>query len=109
MATGRWKELLWPFGGTVLGIFLIPVAIAQYPDFVNANRWLLPSSVVVVAICWIVPLARHKNIVRMFQWILTLGGGWIAISVIVCLMAILTLGLGCIELFRFHEQHLAKV
>jgi hypothetical protein len=87
----------------------MPIVIAQYPDFFNANRWLLPGSVSLVMICWIAPFAIPRNIVPLVLWICTLSKVWIALSVATALLLTTALGVGCVDLFRFHARHLASV
>lgn len=100
----RIKESLWPLGGTILGVFVMPIAIAQYPEFFNENRWLLPVSVIVVILCWSVPLLIHENARKLFVWSCKTIG--IVATVIVIIVAggiVLCLGHG---LVRFHVSHL---
>jgi hypothetical protein len=47
----RWSDVLWPLGGTVIGLLVVPLAIDQYPEFFHENRWLLPLSVCFVVTC----------------------------------------------------------
>jgi hypothetical protein len=102
----RWKDVLWPIGGTVFGLIVMPVAIAQYPDFFNNNRWLLPLSVGVVLLCWIFPILIHENA----KWLVgqLWGHGPLGKIAVVCLMAVL-IGLALIgsrKLFHMHADHL---
>jgi hypothetical protein len=105
----RWKDILWPFAGTLFGLLVVPIAIAQYPDFFNENRWLLPVLMSVVAICWLLPLFVHKNSQRLWGWIVNRGGGSIAIFVVAGAMALSLAVMGWIRLFHYHEKHLASV
>jgi len=105
----HWKEILWPLGGTLFGLFVVPIAIAQYPDFFNENRWLLPASVFIVAVCWLLPLLIPRNIQRLLVWVISRGGGSIAVSILLALGLLVALGFGCVRLFRLHEKHLSAV
>jgi hypothetical protein len=101
-----WKEILWPLGGTVLGLIAVPVAIAQYPQFFNNNRWLLPVSVLIVILCWIVPLLIHENTVRIGSWIWSGGIAKRTLGITAILALIALAGFGALRLFRFHANHL---
>jgi hypothetical protein len=102
----RWKDTLWPIGGTVLGLIAMPVAIAQYPDFFDNNRWLLPLSVLVVLACWIVPLLIHEN-ARFFVgrfWSHSLLGKLSVVASIALLVFVFFVGSK--KLFQRHTKHL---
>lgn len=100
----KWKDILWPLGGTVLGLLAMPVAIAQYPDFFNNNQWLLPASVFVVVACWVVPLLLHKNAWNVYLWVERFLGRWLTIALSLVVVGIIVLG--GYRLFRFHADHL---
>src|ERR1700686_5856144 len=85
----NFSDFLWPLGGTVFGLLVVPVAIAQCPKFFNENEWLLPASVVVVVICWLVPLLLHNRARRISSAIFAAGNaGKILLSVIFLAIAI---------------------
>src|SRR5438445_11440567 len=63
----KYRDTLWPLGGTVLGLLVVPIFIAQYPDFFNENRWIFPVSVVIVGICWLIPLLLHERAQRTYD------------------------------------------
>jgi hypothetical protein len=102
----RWKEALWPFAGTLLGIFVVPVAIAQYPEFFNQNHWVLPVSVVVVILCWVTPLFIHENAKRLAKWIWSRGPVRKTAGIITFAGLIVLILLGGRALLRFHINHL---
>jgi hypothetical protein len=106
LASSRSKEILWPLGGTVLGLIAMPVAIAQYPEFFNNNRYLLPLSVGVVITCWVVPLLIHENAVRILKW--SWSGGFAAKVITALSISAIIFGLffGGRKLFKFHDAHL---
>jgi hypothetical protein len=62
----RWTEVLWPLGGTLLGLLVMPLFIDQYPDFFHRNTLVLPLSAFVVLACWIIPFIAHENSRRMY-------------------------------------------
>ena len=80
----NFSDFLWPLGGTVFGLLVVPVAIAQYPKFFNENEWLLPASVVVVVICWLLPLLLHKRSRRIYSAILAIRRVGPALLVVLC-------------------------
>jgi hypothetical protein len=100
----RLREVLWPLGGTILGLVVMPVAIAQYPDFFNKNRWLLPVSVVMVIVLFLTPLLIHENAAKLFRWSRREMGPVVTAVFIVVAFSVIW-GLGS-QLFRFHVSHL---
>ncbi len=105
----RRKETLWSLGGAVLALIVMPVAIAQYPEFFNANRWLLPLSVVAVALCFIVPLVIHENAKRILRWAWSHGRVSKAVTVISISALVAATFFGGRKLLRFHIAHLTAV
>jgi hypothetical protein len=103
----RSQEYLWPLGGTVLALIAMPVAIAQYPEFFNQNRWLLPSSVAAVIICWITPLLIHENAKRIMKWIWSQSFVWKILGIIFTLAIIALIAVGGRTLLQLHTKHLA--
>jgi hypothetical protein len=100
---------LGPVGGALLGLVVVPVAIAQYPDFFNANQWLLPVSVVAVIFCWVTPLFLHERAQRAYRFIGSLGGGEKAVTIVGCVAVLLLFTFACVRLLGFHERHLKEV
>jgi hypothetical protein len=104
----KWAGFLWPIGGTVLGLLVMPVAIAQYPEFFNGARWILPVSVAVMVVCWVVPLFQHKRAKRLFTWIRAsplFGQGF---AIVITLLILVFIGYVSVKLFNFHERHLSS-
>jgi hypothetical protein len=88
----------------MLGLVLVPVAIEQYPEIFKESRWILPTSLMVVACCWIVPLLIHRNAVSIWKWsCLKIGTLW---TVGVVMLALCLCGLGLARMYRFHVRHL---
>jgi hypothetical protein len=102
----RWADWLWPLGGTVLGLLVMPLAIEQYPDFFDRNTWLLPFSLIVVILCWTIPFIVHKNSKRLYLLISSVPrvGSFLAPLLTVGCLALFAFG--CFHLFRFHREHL---
>lgn len=105
----NWKDFLWPLGGTVFGLLVMPVAIAQYPDFFNENEWILPYSVATVVLCWIVPLILHDRTRKLYSWITSFGRLGYLLFVGLCLIAVIGIAFAGRGLLRFHRQHLARI
>jgi hypothetical protein len=105
----RWKEVLWPLGGAVLGLVVMPEAITQYPGFFNENRWLLPTSTGIVILCFIVPLLIHENAVRILAW--AWSHGQVArVAVVITIFALIAgIIFGSHMLFRVHNAHLTSL
>lgn len=104
-----WAALLWPLGGTLFGLIVVPVAIAQYPRFFNENEWLLPASVVVVVFCWCFPLLLHKRARRFYSDISAHGaGGKLALAVI-SIIVVGLLYIGAKRLLASHKAHLSAL
>ncbi|MGH9745347.1 MAG: hypothetical protein ACRD59_04475 [Candidatus Acidiferrales bacterium] len=103
----KWKDFLWPIGATVLTLVAVPTAIAQYPDFVNKNRWILPVSVAVFVFCWILPFLLHERSRVIFLWMLSFGflGRLVAVIAAIAILTISTVG--TLKLLEFHKEHLA--
>jgi hypothetical protein len=105
----RWTELLWPIGGTLIGLIVVPLAIDQYPDFFHVNRWLLPISVIVVAVCFVIPLLVHENartLVRKMAATPKIGTAMIfgvAVLLVACFLG------ASWKLFQFHSRQLNAV
>jgi hypothetical protein len=100
----NWKDFLWPLGGTLLGLFAVPIAIAQYPSFFNENKYLFPLSAGAVIVCWLLPLVLHDRTRKWFRTIVAIRWGYLLAALIV--VAIFAgLFYGGRALFRFHERH----
>lgn len=93
-------------GATVLGLLVMPIAIAQYPKFFNANRWILPLSVAIVVVCWVMPFFLHERAKIIFDWILSLGTAGRGLALIVILAVLAGGSWGTKKLFEFHVHHL---
>lgn len=104
----KWADALWPIAGMILGLIAMPVAIAQYPIFFNENKWILPTSVVVVLACWVIPLFKHARAKHLYRLAFSFGMIGRTIAIILVASAIAVAGLGFKKLFRFHERHLAE-
>jgi len=105
----KWAGFLWPFGGTLLGLVAMPVAIAQYPDFFNQNRWLLPASVAAVIACWLIPFFLHERVQRSYRFVCSLSGTGRAVTMVVSIVVLTFLWIGFTRLLNFHERHLTAV
>jgi len=99
-------DFLWPIGGTVFGLIVVPVAFAQYPQFFNENEWLLPASVAVVAFCWCFPLFLHSRARAIYSSISARGALAKVISAALSLAAIVALYFGAVWLLAMHRNHL---
>jgi hypothetical protein len=64
----RWLSALPPTGGILLALLVVPIAIEQYPEIFKESPWILPLSVVAVAICWASPLLVHERTKRIWHW-----------------------------------------
>src|SRR5580698_5033164 len=106
MSFRNWKDVLWPFGGTVLGLVVVPSVIAQYPEFFNENEWMLPASVGVVVFSWIIPLFLHDRTRRIYSYIVGIRGYGYPLFAILCLAVAAGCTLGFGALLRFHINHL---
>jgi hypothetical protein len=102
----RWSDILWPLGGTVLGLIVVPLAIEQYPEFFHRNKWILPTSVIVVVICWLVPFFVHKHSQTTYRLIGSVPTVGNALRIIVVVGIIAGFWFGSLRLFRFHSDHL---
>lgn len=104
----KFRDLLWPLGATVLALFVVPVAIEQYPEVFKESPWILPLSIGFVCLCWIIPLLVHHRVKRIHGWILEKLGtqwGWIVI-VVISLSLIGTIGAFGYKLYDKHTRHL---
>jgi hypothetical protein len=109
MGFQKWRDLLWPLGGTLLGLLVMPLAIEQYPEFLKENRWPLPISVVLVLVLWVVPFFRHDRAAKIWQWASSKGLVVISLSVLVAVLVLVAGAALSVKLFRFHSNHLASV
>lgn len=105
----NWKDFLWPLGGTLLGLLVMPIAIAQYPRFFGENVWSLPVSVLAVVLCWIVPLLLHDRTRRIYSFVIAAVPRYgRMLFACVCLAVIVLFILGGMKLFRIHSRHLEE-
>ena len=102
----KWADFLWPLGGTLFGLLVVPLAIDQYPDFFHRNRWLLPVSLVIVLACWLVPLCVHERAQKSYRAIVGVPKIGSALGVAVVVAMIVTFLVASWGLFRFHNNHL---
>ncbi len=98
------RELLWPLGGTLLALLVVPVAIEQYPEIFKESPWILPTSIGVVATCWIFPLLLHENAKRIWRWSSSKIGT--RLTVVIIVLILLTSGFGLKRLYLIHTKHL---
>jgi hypothetical protein len=105
---GKFKDFLWPLGATILAMFVVPIAIEQYPEVFKDSPWILPLSVLAVCLCWIVPLLVHHRVRRIHDWMfgnLGRGWGWIAV-IVIWIVAVATLVVFGYKLYGKHAKHL---
>lgn len=100
-------DFLFPIGATVLAILVMPLAIEQYPEFFKENRWPLPISVLIVALCWLFPLMLHERAKGIVNWARSHGWFGIVLTSLIAISVCLGLLWGSVKLFRFHSNHLA--
>jgi hypothetical protein len=101
-----WASILWPLGGTLLGLIVIRLAIDQYPEFFHTNTWLLPLSAICVVFCWLAPLFVHQRAWRLVQWIVAIRYAGPALAAILMLALPVVIVFGSVKLFHFHSEHL---
>lgn len=92
----------------MLALFVAPIAIEQYPEVFKDAPWILPSGIVIVCICWIVPLLVHDRVRRIHDWVFTRLGkrlGWVVVvfSLAITVGLVWTLGY---KLYGKHKRHL---
>jgi hypothetical protein len=109
MAIKNPKDYLWPFGGTLLGLVVVPVAIAQYPHFFNENSWLLPVSSVIVLFCWVLPLVLHDRMRHIYRHVLAVKRWGVPLFVFICAVVLIGLFFGFTWLLDMHRRHLEAV
>ena len=105
---GKTKEFFWPLGATILAMFVVPIAIEQYPEVFKDAPWILPISIVLVCLCWFIPLLVHHRVRRIHGWMLGNFGakwGWVAVMVIWLIVAVVLLFSGY-KLYQKHATHL---
>ena len=106
--SGRFKKysvFLWPAGGTLLGLLVMPLAIEDYPEFFHENTWLLPLSVLCVVTCFCIPLLFHERVIRGVTYVSRLPHEVLSLVLAGVLPVVVGLGFlyGGVELFRFHR------
>lgn len=106
----KWRSILWPAGGSLLGVLVVPIAIEQYPETFKNNAWILPLLMCLVLGCWIAPLLIHSNVVRLYKALEVKTGGprAVAIFALGTALAIFLTVYGGDQLFHFHQRHIAK-
>jgi hypothetical protein len=101
----KWRTALWPLGGTMLGLIVVPIAIEQYPEIFKESRWILPVSVLFVAACWIAPLLFHERAERCWNWSRKKFG--MTVTLIVISIFVASSLYGSRWLYHLHVRHLA--
>ena len=104
----NWKDFFWPLGGTLFGLLVMPITIAEYPQFFNENEWILPISVIAVLVCWVIPLALHDRSRRIYSSITSIPRFGHFLFVLICLTAGLSLYFGGTRLFRYPPEAFAR-
>lgn len=103
----KWLDYLGPFGGTVLGLIVVPLAIEQYPEWFE-NGWMLPASFILVVICILLPLVLHKRANRFYVRVVGANHVLRYGAVIFSVLLLCAFATGVRWLFRFHTAHLAQ-
>ena len=104
----KFKDFLWPLGATVLGLFVVPIAIEQYPEVFKDSPWILPVAIAVVCLCWVVPFVVHDRVGRTHGWVLNRFGvrfGW---AIVICCVVIVIVVIGTLgyKVYEKHSRHL---
>jgi hypothetical protein len=104
----KFRDLLWPLGATVLALFVVPIAIEQYPEVFKDSPWILPLGVLVVCLCWVIPLLVHDRVGRIHGWILGRLGNRIGLIAVVLgfVVAISVVSAFGFKLYGKHKRHL---
>lgn len=100
-------DLLWPFGVTVLGIIVVPIAIEQYPDFFTENSWILPASTCIVVASWVIPLIVHERAITAVKWLWKTPWVGPLLSIGSIFVVIIVIYIGGQRLINYHRHHLA--
>ena len=100
------KALLWPVGGALLGLVVVPVAIEQYPELFKENEWILPLSLFVMVACWVSPFFFHSRAKRFTQWLASIPRVGKVAAILAPLLIISGLFFGAKRVFVFHRDHL---
>jgi hypothetical protein len=103
----RWRDVLWPIGGTILGLLAVPLAIEEYPEVFKENPWILPLSIVIVLGCWILPLLIHRRVARSIAWLISIRFVGKALAALIPIFLVGVLVFGVVGIFQFHKRHLA--
>ncbi|MGB7555161.1 MAG: hypothetical protein WBM04_12360 [Candidatus Korobacteraceae bacterium] len=93
----------------MLGLVVLPVAIAQYPDFFNRNVWVLPLSIIAVLLCWIFPLLLHSRTKAIYEYVATIPKLGLPLFALLVMLLVGSLFLGGRKLLRFHKNHLRRM
>lgn len=102
----KYRDFLWPLGGTLLGLIVIPVAIEQYPELFKENAWILPVSVGLMVLCWIVPLFFHQRFGRLIDWVGSQNRTGKIAALLVSLILVFSFYCGGRKVVAFHRNHL---
>jgi hypothetical protein len=98
------KDILGPLGGTLLALLVVPIAIEQYLEVFKESRWILPTSMGIVALCWIIPILFHDRARRVWHsGYDRFGAGPTAIG-LVAVAILVTLIFG--KMYHLHVHHL---
>jgi len=105
----RLAEILWPLGGALLGLLVMPLAIDQYPESFHENTWILPISAFCVVALFVVPLLLHERFVRAVTYLMRIPRVGIVLAILLPLVLAGVSVVGGIKLFRVHHAHLTAV
>jgi hypothetical protein len=102
--SNRLKDFLWPIGGALLGLLVVPILIEQYPEIFKESPWILPLSTGVMILCFVFPLLFHERVTRGFRWSREFFGMPVTVLALVIIVGALFLVGGGI--YRWHVHHL---
>src|SRR5258707_336650 len=87
----------------------MPLTIEQYPGFFKENRWPLPISVAIVALCWVLPFCLHDRAKGIVGLATSNGVIGISLATVIAVTLLVAMMIGGAKLFRFHSTHLPSV
>ena len=103
------KGVFWGWGVGLLTGIVVPLWAAQYPDFFNHNRWLLPVCLFVMTSGFVVPLFLHGRAIGLYLWFFSLRfWGRVRVSLLLAVM-LCSAGKGIVWLYHFHVAHLQSI